>query len=316
MRSGAATGHRGLFHETATYGSDVELLDLVVPFVEEGVAAGEPVLLALDEPKADLCRGALGPLPGVTYVGGAERDARPATTLRTHLDAFSTLLGRGAAQVRVAGEVPHPGSGSPWGPWARYEAAVNRAFADLPVWGLCPYDTRTAPPEVLDDALCTHPFVASVAGHHRENDRYLAPEAFVGRLPGPALPATPPQVVLVDPSVGDARRAAGDGAVAAGLSFEGRDAVRLATSEVVTNALRHGEGPVRVEVWHAAGRTEVVVSDAGPGPDDPLLGLLRPRRSPDQGGFGLWITHQLCDEVEAGVVDGRYVVRMAFVTRG
>ena len=45
MRSGAAAGHRGYFHEAAFYSSTEEFLAVVVPFLREGVAAGEPIVV-------------------------------------------------------------------------------------------------------------------------------------------------------------------------------------------------------------------------------------------------------------------------------
>src|SRR5437868_1503119 len=56
MRAGAARGRVGNFHEAGFYGSDAEFAALIVPFVEEGVAAGEPVIIGYDDRKAGLLR--------------------------------------------------------------------------------------------------------------------------------------------------------------------------------------------------------------------------------------------------------------------
>ena len=47
MRTGVPPEHRGFFHEAATYGSDAELLDLVVPWAESARGAGEPTVISL-----------------------------------------------------------------------------------------------------------------------------------------------------------------------------------------------------------------------------------------------------------------------------
>ncbi len=44
MRTGDARGHTGHFHEAGFYRSDAEFAALIVPFAEEGIAAGEPVI--------------------------------------------------------------------------------------------------------------------------------------------------------------------------------------------------------------------------------------------------------------------------------
>ncbi len=112
------------------------------------------------------------------------------------------------------GDVPHPGLGMPWDGWARYEAVVNDAFAEFPLWGLCPYDTRITPPSVLDEVARTHPHLATVDGRHVHNDRFEDPRDFLASRP--AAPLDPlqrgePVVVLHDPLPGEAREAIGAG---------------------------------------------------------------------------------------------------------
>ena len=51
MRSGAARGHAGHFHEAGFYSSDAEFRALIVPFAQEGIAAGEPVIIGYDDRK-------------------------------------------------------------------------------------------------------------------------------------------------------------------------------------------------------------------------------------------------------------------------
>ena len=51
MRTGAAAGHRGYFHETAFYSSAEEFLAIVVPFRQGALKAGEPAVAALSDAK-------------------------------------------------------------------------------------------------------------------------------------------------------------------------------------------------------------------------------------------------------------------------
>jgi len=46
-------------HEALFYRSDADLLDVVAPFVEEGLSAGEPTLVALQRDHAAMVRSAL-----------------------------------------------------------------------------------------------------------------------------------------------------------------------------------------------------------------------------------------------------------------
>src|SRR5215471_8548692 len=78
MRTGAARGHVGHFHEAGFYSSDTEFAALIVPFVEEGVAAGEPVIIGYDDRKADLLRSWLADPSAVEFIGDQSLYATPA----------------------------------------------------------------------------------------------------------------------------------------------------------------------------------------------------------------------------------------------
>jgi hypothetical protein len=53
-RTGAARGQAGHFHEAGFYASDDEFRALIVPFAEEGIAAGEPVPVPSSTPDRHL----------------------------------------------------------------------------------------------------------------------------------------------------------------------------------------------------------------------------------------------------------------------
>jgi anti-sigma regulatory factor (Ser/Thr protein kinase) len=316
-RTGAAEGHNGYYHEAAFYGSDDEFLAIVVPFLLDGRAAGEPTISTLGERNAALVRAAIGDTTGITFVEGSLQYARPAVTIADYRARFGALVEEGATQIRVVGDVPHPGFGVPWDAWARYEAVVNHAYDDFPLWGLCPYDTRITPDDVLEEVARTHPRVVGPDGHHVHNDRFEDPSAFLSdRLrkgaarPDP-LEAAPPAVRLAEPSPAEARHAVARLATLAGVPDQSTQDLVLAVSEVVTNACVHGRPPVPVEAWAGRNRIVVAVRDGGAGPVDPFVGLLCPDREPGRGGFGLWLAHQLCADVRLGLDEhGCFVVRL------
>ncbi|GAA1390494.1 anti-sigma factor RsbA family regulatory protein [Catellatospora chokoriensis] len=309
MRTGAAADHRGFFHETAFYASDEEFLSVVVPFLRDGVAAGEPTLAVFASPQARLVRDAMGADCGVTFIAGDAHYQRPATAIKQYREMLAAHVAAGAAQIRVAGDVPHPGVGVPWEWWARYEAAVNHAYDDFPMWGLCPYDTRTAPDEVLDFVRRTHAHIATPLGHtanHAFQDPFAVLAAGVTPWRDP-LEDTPPAIELGGPTTAQARGAALALQAAAGLSAYDLGALLLAISETVTNAVLHGQPPVLLRLWAAPGRIVVTVTDHGPGPADPLVGLVH---GASPGGWGLWLAHQVCAYVSLQRDPDGFTVRL------
>ncbi|MGY1712063.1 anti-sigma factor RsbA family regulatory protein [Geodermatophilus sp. SYSU D00758] len=294
MRAGAARGHVGHFHEAGFYASDAEFLDLIVPFVTEGVAADEPVIIGYDDRKTALLRAALPSPDAVTFIADRSLYASPAGAIEAYRREFDRHLAAGARQIRIAGDVPHEGNGGRFaaGGWDRYESGVNTAWGDRPVWSRCLYDATTVPATVRDVVERTHRRLVTPDGA-TASPRYQDVADFQP-LPSPVDPleSTPPTLVLADPSPRRTRHRIA--AVADGLI--GSDALEqlvLAVSEAVENAHRHGRPPATVTAWAAPGRVVVHVHDTGPGPANPLAGLVREESS--AGGRGLWLSHQLPD---------------------
>jgi len=144
MSTDGRDGRAGLVHEAALYGSEREFLAVVVPFLAGGAEAGEPTFSAFSEPVATLVRDALPDPTRVTFLPHDQLYATPATTIRAYREAVTDLLADGARQIRITGEVPHSGLGTPWRGWARYEAAVNHTFAGFPC-GVCAPTTPEPP---------------------------------------------------------------------------------------------------------------------------------------------------------------------------
>jgi anti-sigma regulatory factor (Ser/Thr protein kinase) len=300
MRMGAARGHVGHFHEAGFYASDAEFAALIVPFVEEGVAAGEPVIIGYDDRKASLLRSWLADPSAVEFVGDQSLYATPAGAIATYRRLFEFHLAMGAEQIRIAGDVPHPGNGGRFEGWDRYECAINTVWQKMPVWGLCLYDTSTASQTVLDIVERTHPRLVSPSGQRRASENYQEAPVFEG-LPRPPDPleATIPIVELTDRPAADTRHA---------LAQIGRSRISnttltdliIGSSEAVSNALRYGQPPVTVRIWVAPGRIVVSVHDTGPGPADPLAGLTPAADSAPNPGLGLWVMHQL--DVDTAII--------------
>ena len=306
----------GRFHEAGFYRSDAEFGELIIPFVEEGVAAGQPVILGYDDRKASLLRSWLSDTDGVTFITGNTLYATPAMAIASYWKMFEGFTATGATQIRIAGDVPHEGNGSVFAGWDRYESAINTVWDRFPVWSRCLYDASTAPARVLDAAERTHPRIVLPSGRYRPSPRYQSAAEFEPLPPDPdPLERSAPAIELADPSEGQVRHAV-TGIADGQIPDAALQDLVIGASEAASNARRHGRPPVTVRIWSASGRVVVRVHDTGPGPGDPLAGLVPPSARPGLG-TGLWVIHML-DHLEPAMIrstDG-FTIRLTAGTGG
>lgn len=302
-------GPTGFVHAAGFYEGAHGLLPLIVPFVRAGVAGGEPVVIALAGAHAELARSVLPPSPEITYL--PDQYARPAGIVSVLLGVLRAHADTSRGRIRIVGELA-PDSLGPgtWGPWARYEAAVNHLYAPFTATAMCAYDTTTMSDQVLADVVATHPDLA-VADGSRPNDLFQDPVAFLKKAcaPSDVLESSRPVLEAIDPDPALARQWVHAAAERCAIAPDVLEDLLVGVSEVVTNAQLYGRAPVGLRVWTAPDRMVVVVSDRGAGPSYPYAGLVPVEGRP--GGRGLWITHQLCGQVDHLVGSDGFAVRLS-----
>ena len=303
------TRHAAFLHAGMIYSTDEELLAVALPFLRDGAAAGEPTLLAGNERQQRIVGEELGDLQGITLPDqGHSADAL--LLLRDSYTRYGGLVRGGATHIRVLGGLPN----GPRGERVRHEAAINHFFAALPVWAICPYDTRDTPDEMLADVERTHPYLMTLNGHTSPSPGFEDPAALVNQRAGETadpLEDLAPDVDLVDPSPARAGEVAMVLAEATRLDRDKLDALRLSVGELVRNAYVHGRRPVHVRLWSTPDRVVVTVRDAGAGPADTFVGLLPrdPLSDPDDANL-LHVIHQAVSEVSMFTAADGFTVRL------
>ncbi|WP_100501646.1 sensor histidine kinase [Geodermatophilus chilensis] len=306
-------------HDALFFSSPDELAVATVPFIREGLAAGDAVVVAASPATADVVRQAVDGDERVRVVergaSYARRTPAAVTEFRRLADELSAA---GAPRIRVVGETDFGRTEREWLEWQRYEAVVNDALGPWPLWGLCVFDTTRLPEPVLESVARTHPTV--VVGRTRTpNPRFVDPAGYLRGLPVPVEPlqATLPRLAVDDVADPIALRHA----VAAELAAVGgpREAVEdflLAVDETTSNAVRHGGPPVGLRLWTSADRVVCSVTDHGPGLDDPFAGY-GPAHGEDlsRGGMGVWLARQLCDHVDISSGPDGVTVRLSTALR-
>jgi anti-sigma regulatory factor (Ser/Thr protein kinase) len=307
-----AGGRSGFAHELVLHTTTAEMLEFVVAFAQDSVAAEEPTLLAVRPETAAAVLDTVGPAPHLTVLPAIGQPGRPASDLRA-TDALLTDYTTKAPRVRILNQEPTV-PGSHWHEWRRLEAVVNLALAHHDAWAVCVYDRHALTANQADDLCATHPLLWS-QGQHRPNDGYQDPVKFIRKhsdAPPDPVEHTAPVVELTDPSPAAARRAVIGLTQHTGLPASESEGLILAASEAVANAIVHGHPPVVLRLWAQPGRVTATVTDTGDGPTDPFVGLLpagHPDQPPDDRGLGLWISHQLVD-VTHRRYPGGYTIRM------
>lgn len=290
-------------HAAAVIASDDELLGCCLPFLEEGLAAGDTTVLACPPETAELIGAGLGLSAGAVEnhprIGLLDTRAPDALTVTRRL--IEAARGTGSGWLRVVGAVQFGPQPRTWREGCRYEAARNVLLAGEPLTGLCLYDSRILPEEVLDSARATHPDLV-VGGTRHANPEFDDPTAYLRRLPVPREPVegTPPVLAIAEATaLVDLRHR-----LAAVLTVHVPDPdlagdLHLAVSEVASNAFRHGVPPVSARVWVGPDQLICEISDRGVGFSDPLAGF-QPAHGPDlgRGGMGLWLARKLFDHVD------------------
>jgi len=295
-------------HAAAIYGSDADFLAHVLPFVEEGLAADEPLIVTLTPPQCELLRSEIGTPSGVSVLPRGEHRAHPLLAFGAKRALAEGHLRAGAPRVRLLDDLPRDDP-STWRAWARYEALCNHHLTDLAISALCTYDTRDSSEHVLGDVRRLHAQLTATDGDDVTSADYLEPESFLqgwSRSSVDPLEAGDPRVTLRNPTPADGRRVAARLADAAGVVAEG---LVTSVSEILANAHLHGRPPVTLRAWSRVGRVVVTVSDTGQGPPDPFSGLLAPDLESTHGR-GLWIAHHMCDLLSIATGPDGCVVRM------
>ena len=291
-----------LNHTAFCYRGQPEYTAAIVAFIEAGLAAGEPALVAVPGVKARVIRDRLDDGPGeVVFTDMTELGRNPARIVPEVRGFADKHPGQ---RVRFVGESVWPGrSAAEICEAARHEVLTNLAFAHTPITILCPYDASGLAGSILAGARRTHqePGTPGAIGQTwRDN---LPPECD-GPLDPPPAEA---EVFRYNTDLAAVRRLVAGHARRAGLTGERTIDLVLAVNEIAANTISHTTGSGVLQIWHTPEEIVCQLHDQGE-ITDPLAG--RVRHGPDDRGHGLWLVNQVCDLVELRTGPAGTTVRM------
>jgi anti-sigma regulatory factor (Ser/Thr protein kinase) len=307
-------------HGAAIVNSEDELLAAALPFLDEGLRAGDLVALTCPPDTVALLSRELGEKaaavesePRISLLGSRAPDAL--TMCRRYLErAIAGGANGGSGRLRVLAEVDFGDDPADWREGQRFESVYNRLLGDAPVSAICLYDRRRLPASVVDSAVATHPQLVQGTSWSASAG-FLDPGVYVPSLPLPRAPAEdgdPVFAVENAPTLAGLRHKLG--AVLASLvpDRDQQGDLHLAAAEIAANAFRHGVRPVSARVWADGDQVICVISDRGTSYTDPFSGFT-PAHGLDlsQGGMGLWLARKLWDHVDVLPTDDGLSVRLS-----
>lgn len=281
-------------HEAVFYAGAAGFLNATVPFLRDGVEAGEPVLVALIAEKLGPVRTALGPAAEhVTFVEMRGLGLNPARIIPAWREFAARNAGR---TMRGIGEPIWAERTAPELLEAQlHERLLNIAFdAGTELLLRCPYDTVNLPAAVIAEARRSHPVHVADSNeldvHSCAALNHDAAAAFAAPLPPPP-PGAQRHVVHGVDAAGTARDLVAEFAHLAGVEPGEVAEARVAVSELVANSVTHAAAAT-LTLWQDGDRVVVEVRDDGT-VADPLAGRRAPRAD-TVGRRGLWTVNQLC----------------------
>jgi anti-sigma regulatory factor (Ser/Thr protein kinase) len=283
-----------LRHNALVYESHDEYLAHAVPFLKEGIEAGEGAIVAHTRPGLAMMREALGAdAAQVTFVDVSSVYTRPARTLAAYHNVYVEQLQK-TSTARAVADVQFGPDPAEWNLWTSYEAVFNLSFGHLPSWVICSYNANGTPDPIIEGVWQTHREVIA-DGSWNASDHYEDPDRLLRRITPVPEPLSELRSIPFGRDVVEFRERLAREMVAEKVSDAKALDMLLAAGEIAANALEHGGGVEEVRVGRAEGRFVCEIVDRGSGFDDPAAGYLAPRRGV---GAGLWVARQLTWRIE------------------
>jgi anti-sigma regulatory factor (Ser/Thr protein kinase) len=299
-------------HEALLYAGVDDFVISTSSFIRDGLASDEPTLVVVSAKKIEMLQDSLGrDAQAVLFADMNNVGLNPARIIPAWRD-FVAEHGVDGRRLRGIGEPIWKGRGpAELVESQRHEALLNVAFAGGQAWYLlCPYDTESLKPEVVEEAFRSHPFTSHSSNGKAESPHYvgLEVESVPFNVPLPEPLGEPPEFTFQAGPIGGLRRLVAWHALDAGLSSAKTSDLVLAVTEVAGNSLKHGGGEGVLRIWQDPATLYCEVRDNGY-IRQPLVGREKPSLD-TESGRGLWLVNQLCDLVQVRTNESGSVVRL------
>lgn len=284
-------------HEAFLWRKPADFTAAMVLFIEEGLDAHEPVMVAVTPEHTQWLRETLSPSAAgqVKFVNMAQLGRNPARIIPAWR-AFVSAQPEPHQPVRGIGEPIWPDRH----PQELVECQLHEALLNIaidpatPLWLICPYDAGTLSRAVVEEAHRSHPVIVE-EGTHRGSPSY-AGRTHVDTLFAADLPQASAEVHEAVFTPDSAHRLLSYIKLelyVAGLPLGQSAQLAAATEQLALGSLHRGSPTATIRIWREPYALICEVTDDIP-VTDPLLG----RSVPSGEHEGLWQVNQACDLVQ------------------
>jgi hypothetical protein len=297
IQSSPARSEQSYRHEAFLWHDRADYTDGLVPFITEGLAAGEPVMVATLTEHTDWLREELGPeADQVKFFDMAELGRNPAKIIPAWQKFIDSESGA-SRPARGVGEPIWAGRGTDELIECQlHEALLNVAVDPMtPFWLVCAYDAERLDPPVIDEAYRSHPVVIEADAY--KGSTLYAGQAHVEVMLGSELPPLAGEPTTIPFTAKNLDRLLMflklEGHVA-GLALKQATDLATATHGLAAGSMERGATGGVIRMWRQSCSVVCEVVD-DTYVDDPLAG----RRAPlVDNADALWTANQLCDLVQ------------------
>jgi hypothetical protein len=296
-------------HEAFLWHDAREFVSVLGPFLEEGLAAGEPVMVAVIREHANWLRDSIGAhARKVKFVDMAVLGHNPARIIPAWQQFLDNQSGSGRP-VRGIGEPIWTGRR----PEELIECQLHEALLNVavdpktPFWLICPYDVRGLDDSVLEEAHRSHPAVMNGKRYERNSlygGRTHIDSLFTATLP--ELAGQPTEFLFTRDNLESVFGIVTLDAYAAELRSDRISDLASTVRRLATASFDRAAEKGVLRIWH---RPDALICDVADDTvlDDVLVGrrLLR-ADAPDS----LWQANQVCDLVQVRSSSAGTTVRL------
>ena len=284
-------------HEAFLWHDAADFTAGLVPFLEDGLEAGEPTLVAVLPEHAQWLKDALGEradeIEFIDMPGLGGNPARIIPAWQRFLDA----RGDERRPVRGVGEPIWPGRREEeLRECQLHEALLNVAVdPGVPFWLICPYDAEQLSPAVIEETYRSHPVIVEAGAYHGSTQ--YAGRSHVDSLFSAELAEPAPSTRAIHFSSHTVSRLFAYLKLelyVSGVPRAQAAALAAVLGRLAQSSLHRGSSGGTVRIWRQPDSVVCEVADDTV-VSDPLLG----RRLPDQQDHdALWHANQICDLVQ------------------